>query len=193
MGRFVRLAPALLLLTCACAHPITITPVVGALPAPDGGRIEKNVGYYIAPENLAKQVETPGGGGDKVKYFPYKESEPALKQVLSNIFGEVYSLPSPYPTETIASKNIAYIFIPTIITDSSSRSPWIWPPSDFTVSLDCRATDATGKVIWETGLKAEAHLPLPEVYRDHSRAGQEAIKEAFLELQNRIVKSEAFR
>jgi hypothetical protein len=167
--------------------------MVGALPAPGGGRIEKNVGYYIAAENLAKQVETPGGGGDKVKYLPYKESEPALKQVLSNIFGEVHSLPSPNPAEFIAAKNIAYIFIPTITTDSSSRSPWIWPPSDFTVSLDCRATDGTGKVIWETNLKAEAHLPLPEVYRDHSRAGQEAIKEAFLELQNKIVKSGAFR
>jgi len=67
MGCFVRLAPALLLLTCACAHSITITPGLDALPAPAGARIEKNVGYYIAPENLAKQVETPGGGGDKVK------------------------------------------------------------------------------------------------------------------------------
>ena len=95
--------------------------------------------------------------------------------------------------EPIASKHIACIFIPTITTGSSSRSSWIWPPSDFTVSLDCRATDGAGKVIWETSLKAEAHLPLPEVYRDHSLAGQEAIKEAFLELQNRIVKSGAFR
>ena len=95
--------------------------------------------------------------------------------------------------ELIASKHIAYIFIPTIATDSSSHSSWIWPPSDFTVSLDCRATDGAGKVIWETSLKTEAHLPLPKVYRDHSRAGQEAIKEAFLELQNRIVKSGAFR
>jgi hypothetical protein len=75
----------------------------------------------------------------------------------------------------------------------SSRHAWIWPASDFTVSLDCRATDGAGKVIWETSLKAEAHLPLPEVNRDHSRAGQEAIKEAFLELQNRIVTSGAFR
>jgi hypothetical protein len=48
-------------------------------------------------------------------------------------------------------------------------------------------------VIWETSLKAEAHLRLPDVARDHSLAGKEAIKEAFLELQNRIVKSGAFR
>jgi len=193
MGPFVRLAPALLLLTCACAHPIVITPSLDALTAPGVGRIEKNVGYYISPENLAKQVETPGGGGDKVKYFPYKESEPALKQVLSNVFGEVHPLPTPNPAEFIAAKNIAYIFIPTITTDSSSRSAWIWPPSDFTVALDCRATDGAGKVIWETSLKAEAHVGLPEIKRDRSLAGKEAIKEAFLELQKRIVKSGAFR
>ena len=95
--------------------------------------------------------------------------------------------------ELIAAKNIAYIFIPTITTDSSSRSGWIWARSDFTVSLDCRATDGAGTAIWETSLKAEAHMRLPDVHRDRSLAGKEAIKEAFLELQNRIVKSGAFR
>jgi len=95
--------------------------------------------------------------------------------------------------EPIASKHIACIFIPTITTGSSSRSSWIWPPSDFRVALDCRATDGAGKVIWETSLKAEAHMRLPDVNRDRSLAGKEAIKEAFLELQNRIVKSGAFR
>ena len=184
-----------------------ITPSLDALTAPGVGRIEKNVGYYISPENLAKQVETPGGGGDKVKYFPYKESEPALNKILSNLFGEVYPLSSPNPTEFVAAKNIAYIFIPTITTDSSSCSAicikhpfsagsscgYIWPPCDFSVSLDCRATDGAGKVIWETSLKAEAHVGLPEIKRDRSLAGKEAIKEAFLELQNRIVKAGAFR
>ena len=208
MGCCVRLAPALLLLTCACAHPITITPALDALTAPGGGRIEKSVGYYISPENLARQVETPGGAGDNVKYFPYKESEPALQRVLSNIFSEVHPLPSPSPAEIIASKNIAYIFIPTITTDSSSCSAvcvngfvftawpycgYPWPPCAFTVSLDCRATDGAGKVIWETSFKTEAHQPWPVVKQDHSMAGKEAIREAFLDLQDRIVKSGAFR
>ena len=118
MGRFVRLAPALLLLTCACAHSITITPALDALPAPGVGRIEKNVGYYIAPENLAKQVETPGGGGDKVKYFPYKESEPALKKVLSNIFGEVHPLPSRIPRSSSPPRTL-----PTSSPRPSPRTP----------------------------------------------------------------------
>jgi hypothetical protein len=48
-------------------------------------------------------------------------------------------------------------------------------------------------VIWETSLKTESHVRLPDVYRDHSLAGKEAINEAFLDRQNRIVKAGAFR
>jgi hypothetical protein len=165
-----------------CAHQFAITPAPDVFNAGGIGRIDKNVGYYITPENLAKEVVTPGGGGDKVKYSPYKESEPTLNQVLSNIFRDVYRVSSPNDVEFIRSKNISYIFVPTITKDSSSRSSWIWPPSDFTVSLDCEATDGSGSVVWETSIKAEAHMRLPDVYRDHALAGKEAIRKVFLDL-----------
>jgi hypothetical protein len=193
-GRLFRLGlVSLAFFAIGCAHQITITPAPDVFNAAGVSRIDKNVGYYITPENLAKEVITPGGGGDKVKYSPYKESEPTLKQVLSNLFRDVYRLPSPSDAEFIRSKNISYIFIPTITTDSSSRSSWIWPPSDFTVSLDCKATDGSGSVVWETSIKAEAHMRLPDVYRDHALAGKEATQKAFLDLQNRILGSGAFR
>jgi len=108
--------------------------------------------------------------------------------------------------EIIAAKNIAYIFIPTITTDSASCpaeciSPFSggtycgypWFPCSFTVSLDCRATDGAGTVIWETGLKTEVQLPFSEVKQDHAMAGKEAIKDAFRNLHNRIVESGVFR
>ena len=183
----------LLFVGLGCAHRIDITPALDALNASGVTKIDKNVGYYIAPEKLAQEVETPAGGGDKVKYLPYKESEAALNKVLSNVFRDVYALPSPDNAEFVASKNISYIFVPTITTDSSSRSSWIWPPSDFTVSLDCKATDGSGRVVWETSLKAEAHERLPDVYRDHARAGKVALQNAFLELQGRILKAVEFR
>lgn len=194
MSHLVRLAIIpLLVVGFGCAHRINVTPALDGLPAPGANRIEKAVGYYISPENLAKEVVTPGGGGDKAKYLPYKEAEPALNRVLSNVFREVYVVPSPSNAEFIASKNIAYIFVPTITTDSSSRSSWIWPPSDFTVSLDCKATDPSGRVVWETSLKGEAHERLPDVSRDHSRAGKIAVQNAFLELQSRLLKAAEFR
>lgn len=194
MGPLSRLAIVpLLFVGLGCAHRIDTTPALDALTASGVHKIEKNVGYYISAENLAKEVITPAGGGDKAKYAPYKEAEPALNRVLSNVFRDVYALPSPSNAELIASKNIAYIFVPTVTTDSSSRSAVIWPPSDFTVSLDCKATDASGRVVWETSVKAEAHERLPDVYRDHSRAGKVAMQNAFLELQSRIVKAVEFR
>jgi hypothetical protein len=73
----------LFFLTTACAHRISITPPLHQLDATEISRIEKSVGYYISPDDLEKQVITPAGGGDKVKYLPYKESEPALKTILS--------------------------------------------------------------------------------------------------------------
>jgi len=194
MGSLSRLAIIpLLFVGLGCAHRIDITPPLDALNAAGINKIDKNVGYYISPEKLAQEVETPAGGGDKVKYLPYKESEAGLNRVLSNVFREVYALPSPGSAEFIASKNISYIFVPTITTDSSSRSPWIWPPSDFTVSLDCRATDGSGQVVWETSLKVEAHERLPDVYRDHALAGKVALQNAFLELQGKILKAVEFR
>ena len=183
----------LVVIGSGCAHRINVAPALDTLKASGPAKIDKSVGYYISAENLAKEVETPAGGGDKVKYSPYKESEPALNKVLSNVFREVHVLPSLGDAGFIASKSISYIFVPTITTDSSSRSSWIWPPSDFTVSLGCKATDGSNRVVWETSLTTEAHERLPDVAREHDRAGKVALQNAFLELQNRILKAVEFR
>jgi len=194
MGRVLRLGLVVLLFAAVgCAHSITITPDVGSISASGINRIDKNVGYYISPNDLALEVVTPAGGGDKVKYFPYQESEPALKQVLSNIFREAHLLKSPSDAAFITSKNISYIFIPVITTDSSSRSSWIWPPSDFTVTLNCKATDGAGRVVWETRVTGEAHMRLPDVHRDRNLAGKEAVKNAFSELQGKILSADVLR
>jgi hypothetical protein len=183
----------LLLALVGCAHAISITPGIGSISADGVSKIEKNVGYYISPEDLAKVVETAGGGGDKVKYFPYKEAEPALKQILENIFHEVYPVPSLVNVDFITNKNIDYVFIPLITTYSSSRSMWIWPPSDFTMQLKCRTVDATGNEVWETTATGDAHERLPDVARDHGLAGREATSKAFSDLQGRIISSGKFQ
>ncbi len=174
------------LLATGCAHRINITPPLDQLEYSGLPQIEKKVGYYISPENLEKQVVTPGGGGDSVKYLPYKESKPALRAILSNIFIEAYPISSLNDTHFITSKKISYIFIPKIETNSSSRSIWIWPPSDFTISLECKTTDSSGMEIWRTKVTSEANLGLPSVHRDHSLAGKTAMEEAFSKLQKEI-------
>ena len=175
----------LCLLTTSCAHRINITPPLTQFKSTESSRVEKNVAYFISPKNLKKQVVTPGGG-DKVKYLPYKESEPALRTILSNIFNNVYPISTLNDTQFIISKDISYIFIPNIDTNSSSRSIWIWPPSDFTVTLNCYAMDSSEITVWQTKINAEAHLGLPSVFKDHSLAGKVAIEKAFSILQREI-------
>ena len=110
-----------LIFTVSCAHQINITPPLNTLDADGISKIDKSVGYYISPDDLSKEVTTPGGGGDKVRYIPYKESEPALKKILSNIFTKVYSLPSVNDDQFISSNNTrAFSRYPSALTPSSS-------------------------------------------------------------------------
>ena len=113
--------------------------------------------------------------------------------MLANIFREVYPVPSLVNVDFITKKNIDYVFIPLITTYSSSRSMWIWPPSDFTMHLTCRTIDAAGNEVWETTATGDAHMRLPDVARDHGLAGREATSKAFSDLQERIISSGKFQ
>lgn len=181
-----------LFITIGCAHQINITPPLNTLDVDGIGKIDKNVGYYISSVDLSKEVTTPGGGGDKVKYFPYKESEPALSKILSNIFSKVYPLTSIDDKQFISSNNISYIFIPKIETNSSSESAFTWPPTNFTVSLDCKALDRSGSVIWQKNVKGEGEASFSEFKHDFPLAAKRAVIKAFLMLQEEIIKSRVF-
>jgi hypothetical protein len=156
-------------------------------------KINKNVGYHIPPADYNRMVVTPGGGGDKVQYFPYKDIEPALKTVLSNIFSNVYSMSAPDDKALISSKDISFIFIPSIVTNSSSRASFTWPPTEFTVIIDCKALDASGKVIWQTSVKGESAVGIPDANRDFGLAGKIAVSKALTELKRAISSSEALK
>lgn len=179
-----------LFLIIGCAHSITITPPLHTVDVDGVTKVEKNVGYFISQENLKKRVITSAGGGDKVKYFPYKESEPILKKVLSNRYKNVYAIPALDDGQFIATNYISYIFIPKIDTESSSRSSWVWPPTDFTMSIDCKVLDPSGQEIWQTSVQGEAHIGIPDATRVHGLAGGKATKDAFSKLLKEIVDAE---
>lgn len=194
MKHFLRfIIIAIMFCMVGCAHPINITPSLDTYTSEGITKVEKNVGYYISPYDLAKEVVTPAGGGDKVKYLPYKESEPVLKKVLSNRFANVFMISSLEDREFILSNKITYIFVPTIETNSSSRSSWIWPPSDFSISINCKGMDSSGNEIWQTTVRGESHLGLPQVYRDHALAAKIATQDVFSALFQEIVKAESLR
>jgi hypothetical protein len=184
---------AIALLAAGCARQINIAPPLEALDARGVARIEKTVAYYISPSNSAKEVETPAGGGDRVKYQPYREVEPALRQVLSNLFTKVVSVPSLDDKQFLASNGVDFVFVPTIETDSSSDSSVTWPPTRFTVTLDCLAVDRSGTKVWHKKVSAQGSAAFNEFVHDRSLSARRASRDAFMLLQREIHDASEFR
>ena len=68
-------------LATGCAHSIQLAPDLDDLRMTAvSDPIDKNVGYYISVADRTAEVVTPGGGGDDVKYFPYKTDRNQLLQ-----------------------------------------------------------------------------------------------------------------
>lgn len=172
-----------LLSLIGCAHPINIAPNAATFDAPAAGKkVAKNVGYYISSEDRNREVTTPGGGGDKITYFPYRDLEPALFKVLTNNFADVHVLSSLDDKALLASKKIAYVVVPKIETTSSSSSAFTWPPTDFSVSLECRALAPDGNAVWQTTAKGEGKATFSEFKSDFGLAGRRASEAALKQL-----------
>ena len=173
---------ALIGIISGCAHGIQLTPNLDDLHNTDvevENKINKNVAYYISQQDMETEVITPGGGGDKVKYYPYRDTESALDTMLSKVFNHVYSIPLIKQAAFIQKKNISYIFKPSIKTDSSSDSILTWPPTHFTFELTCTATDLSDNEVWSKKVKAEGNAEYGEFKEDLSLSARRASEEAF--------------
>lgn len=170
-----------------CAHMINTTPPLNTLSGDGITKSAKTVGYYISPEQRALKVSTPGGGGDKVSYLPYAEAEPALKHILGNAYASVVSLAAPGDKAELESKNVSYVFMPTITTTSKSSSAFTWPPTHFTITLDCKAADAGGGTVWNGKVTGTGEAVFDDFKHDFSLAARRASKDAFNQLQKAIV------
>ena len=173
---------ALIGIISGCAHGIQLTPNLDDLHNTDvevENKINKNVAYYISQQDMDTEVITPGGGGDKVKYYPYRDTEAALDTMLSKVFNHVYSIPLIKQAAFIQEKNISYIFKPSIKTDSSSDSILTWPPTHFTFELTCTATDLSDNKVWSKKVKAEGNAEYGEFKEDLSLSARRASEEAF--------------
>ena len=175
--------PALL---AGCAHQIVITPDVSELDAREVEPIDLNVGYYISPADRDRLFTTPGGGGDKVTYHPYRELEPALFKVLSNVFRRAYPVTSPNDAAALEANALAFVIVPEIQTESSSQSVFTWPPTKFKVVLDCRAVDRDGKTVWEQRVVGEGEATYDEFKKDFPLAAKRASLKAMAELQRAL-------
>ncbi len=172
-----------------CAHPLAISPDIAKIErGSDTQSINKSVGYYIAPGVRESAVTTPGGGGDSVTYHPYQDIEAAFYKMLSNVFRKVTLLKSPKDADTIARQSITYVITPDIRTDSSSPSPFTWPPTTFTVNLTCNIADSTGKLIGKPSVTGEGKAEFSEFTSDVSLSGKRAALDSLLRMQDTLLK-----
>jgi hypothetical protein len=194
--------PALFLVLLAaavlagCAHPMTIKPDIGALgasPAADSQRIQKYVGLYIAAADRAKQVTTAGGGGDKVTYAPYADLETGLYKVLGDSFVGVAIVQSPTDTETITKKQLAYVVQPDITTTSSSKGFFTWMATDFSVTVACKITDASGQPVTTVSATGTGKATSDELMKNFSAAGERASQDALIKLRGALLDSPALK
>jgi len=181
-------------LCSGCAHQISISPNLDKVASEAvQPKIERSVGYFISAQNRALDVTTPGGGGDSVRYLPYADLEAGLALVLSNVFSAVHAVKDVKDQAYLQSKNITWIFTPTITTTSSSRNAFFWPPTDFSVSIDCVIADVTQREVWKTTVTADGGLiAVRDIINDHALAAKTAGEKALSTLQMKIQAAPVF-
>lgn len=172
-------------LITGCAHQIQINPNTDTFTESEN-MLNQVVGYHIAPQDRNKLVKTPGGGGDELTYTPYKDTESVLFTVLSNKFKDVYSVKSLEDETFIKENEIKLIFIPEITTDSSSSSPFTWPPTKFTIDLTVKALNTKGETVWQKDIKKTGEAEYDEFKTDFSLSARRATEQAFLQLAKEI-------
>lgn len=181
---FVSVLAALLI--TGCAHQINVTPDVAKLERTSitAPRIAANVGYYIPHEASSIEITTPGGGGDNVRYFPYRDIEPGFHKMLSNVFTGVVKL-----TSIAGLPGVDYIIAPDIVTSSGGSGFFTWPPTNFTVDLTCNVRDAYGKLLVSPRVVGTGSADTSERLSEHGIAGKRAAEDALLKMQASLLEA----
>ena len=185
-------AVAALIGLAGCAHPIQIATDKSAPATPAQKKVDKNIGFVIPDPLLTKEVTTPGGGGDKVSYLPYRDLEVPLYSTLSNVFANATKLKAPDDRAAIEKAQLAYILTPEISTDSSSESALTWPPTRFTINLTCTVTDLSGKVVFKQVVSGQGNAEFSEFKRNFSLSAQRASENVLINLQKALSEAPEF-
>lgn len=191
-ARFVLTAAAVAVLA-GCAHPIVIAPDIAAIKTSATPVIDKKAGYFISAENRELEVTTPGGGGDKIRYFPYRDLETGLYKVLSGTFTSVTRLGKAPTAEILNAEGLAFAITPKITTQSNSDSIVTWPPTSFTVELECRTLAESGSEIATTRVVGFGNATFDEFKSDFALAAKRASTDALNKLSTELGTLEALR
>ncbi|KRB30392.1 MULTISPECIES: hypothetical protein [unclassified Acidovorax] len=180
---FLSLSVVLALTLGGCAHPISMAPNLATVqPAADKPMLDKKAGYHISAASKALEVTTPGGGGDKVRYFPYRDLEPGLYKALGVVFRDVAKINNPTDAAELSASGIQLLITPEITTNSSSESALTWPPTVFTVTLSCQIKDMQGKTLDSLRVEGRGQAEFSEFKSNFSLAAVRASDDALAKL-----------
>lgn len=180
------LATALLALLTACAHPIGIGPIETPVRN-EAGLNPKKVAYVMTDADRAKEVTTPGGGGDEVSYFPYRDLEKSIRDALLAVYSDVFVIKSSNDTEAIKTFGVSYVFSPEITTTSASPSPFTWPPTKFGIDLTCNVTDPEGKLLTQVRAQGNGAAEYGEFMKDFGLSGRRAATQVSEQLKQAVM------
>lgn len=188
----ILLAIAIVSVLSGCAHRITVVPELAEIEKLPHGVDDRSmsVGYYIPPELLSLEVTTPGGGGDNVRYFPYRDIETGYERVLSNVFSDVVQLRSEPDYSRTKQLRLDYFIQPQIVTSSGSTGFFTWPPTNFTVDLTNTIRDENGAIISTPRVVGVGTAVTTERLSEHGVAGKRAMNDALSKMQAALLELE---
>lgn len=171
-------------LLVGCAHPISINPDTSklSLGLDPKQRLDAKTAYQMPAASLALEVTTPGGGGDAVRYFPYRDMDAGLEQMLGTVFTNVARSGGSLQ----AQAGIDYIITPTIVTNSGSDGLFTWPPSNFTVDLTLTIRRPSGDIIASPRVVGQGHASDGERIFDYGIAGRRAAEDALIKMRDQL-------
>lgn len=167
-----------------CAHPVSLNSDLSRLAPPASAKLDKAIALNIPADVLTREVITPGGGGDKISYQPYRDLESGLYMALSQQFSRVTKVTSPTDPK-VAAEGLHYVLTPRVTTTSSSPSLFTWPPTQFTILIEGRIQDAQGKPVAEVRAYGDGRAEFDEFKSDFSLAAKRAAEDVL----NKFVKA----
>lgn len=174
-------ALALVAVLTGCAHPISMSPDLAAVKS-SAAPIDRKVAYHFDEALRNVEVTTPGGGGDKIRYFPYRDFEPGFYKALSEVFTGVSKVPNPKDTAALQAAGVSLLITPSITTQSFSDSILTWPPTQFSIKLVCTITDAQGRPVKTLEVNADGRASFDEFKSNFSLAAVRASNDALARL-----------
>jgi hypothetical protein len=184
MKRLLSLAFALVVaaLAVGCAHPISLTAdagkLVGTAKAP---KTDRKVGLVITEDQKKLELQTPGGGGDKISYFPYRDLESGMYVALSESFSSV-SRANGLADPKIKAEGLSLMFVPDVATTSYSPSLLTWPPTVFTITIGMDIKDANNVTLKKVQVQGEGRAEFDEFKSDFSLSAKRAAEDALKKL-----------